>query len=505
MSGCFAIGCVCSLLAALPVSAGPLADLEEQAIRAAVERVAPSVVRIETVGGLERVGELLVGTGPTTGLIVSPDGLVVSSAFNFVQKPDSILVTLADGTRLPAKLVATDHSRALVLLKVKPATPLVAPEPVPAEQLRTGQWAIAVGRTFDVDKPNVSVGIVSALDRVWGRAIQTDAKISPSNYGGPLVDISGRVLGVLVPLAPDATSQVAGVEWYDSGIGFAVPLDHVLRVLPRWSEGKDLHAGILGINLKGNDPYTQPAVIAACRVNSPAYDAHLQAGDTIVEINGKPVTRQAQLKQELNRFYAGDKIRLVVMRSDQRIENEIELIDKLQPYEFPFLGILPLRPVAGEPKGLIVRYVYPDGPAAKAGVQAGDRIVSIGKTEIKDAAGAAERLRSLLPDATVAIELERDGKTSTADVVLGRLPNDPPASLPAAHGAVMPAAPGAATPAVGVVDIKIPEVKNECVAYVPTNYNPALAYGVVIWLHAPGATSKKNCSRVGRIAASRTT
>ncbi len=58
------------------------------------------------------------------------------------------------------------------------------------------------------------------------------------------------MLGVLVPLAPDANSQVAGVEWYDSGIGFAVPLEHVLKVLPRWSEGKDLHTGILGINLK---------------------------------------------------------------------------------------------------------------------------------------------------------------------------------------------------------------------------------------------------------------
>ena len=74
-------------------------------------------------------------------------------------------------------------------------------------------------------KPNISVGIVSAVNRIWGKAIQTDAKISPTNYGGPLVDIAGRVLGVLVPLSPMATDELAGVEWYDSGIGFAVPLD----------------------------------------------------------------------------------------------------------------------------------------------------------------------------------------------------------------------------------------------------------------------------------------
>ncbi len=210
----------------------------------------------------------------------------------------------------------------------------------------------------------------------------------------------------------------------------------------------------------------------------------LQAGDTVVEINGKPVTRQAQLKQELNRFYAGDNVHLVVLRGEQRVEQDIELVDKLQPYEFPFLGILPRRPVGGEPQGLIVRYVYPGSPAAGAGLQSGDRITSLGGSEIKDATAAAERLRSLQPDAKTAIAWERDGKPSTAEIVLGRLPADPPAELPPAHGAVK-AAEGV-LPALGVVEIKIPEVKNDCIAYVPPDYNPAVAYGVVIWLHAPG-------------------
>ncbi len=475
-------------------AAPPLEELEEQAIRAAVERVAPAVVRIETVGGLERIGEMLAGTGPTTGLIVSPEGLVVSSEFNFAQKPDSILVVLADGVRLPARLVATDHSRALVLLKVKAPQPLPMAEAAAADQLRTGQWAIAVGRTFEADKPNVSVGIVSAIDRVWGRAIQTDAKISPANYGGPLVDISGRVLGVLVPLMPDAGGQVAGVEWYDSGIGFAIPLDHILKVLPKWSEGKDLFSGILGVNLKGNDPYSQPAVIAACRVNSPAYEAHLQADDTIVEINGKPVTRQAQLKQELNRFYAGDKVRLVVLRGTELIQREIELTDKLEPYEFPFLGILPERPVAGKPEGILVRYVYPGGPAAKAGVLSGDQIVSLDTTEVKDPAAAAQHLRTLEPGQKIAVELLRDGKRLGVEIALGRLPDLIPDELPLAHAAAKAPQPGAAEPklpAVGVVEIKIPEVKNECLAYVPADYNPDLAYGVVIWLHPPGGDKQE--------------
>ena len=79
---------------------------EERAMKAALARVAPAVVRIETVGGLERVEKILIGTGPTTGLVVSPDGYIISSAFNFVQKPDSILITLQDGKAKFYKTVA---------------------------------------------------------------------------------------------------------------------------------------------------------------------------------------------------------------------------------------------------------------------------------------------------------------------------------------------------------------------------------------------------------------
>ncbi|NQT36694.1 MAG: trypsin-like peptidase domain-containing protein, partial [Planctomycetes bacterium] len=154
--------------------------LEQQALRAAVDRVAPSVVRIETIGGLERVGKVLIGTGPTSGTVVGADGFVVSSAFNFRHRPASILVQLADGTRKPARLVATDHSRMLVLLKIEVDQPLVVPEMAPGDEMRVGQWAIAVGRTFEAARPNVAVGVLSARNRVWGKAIQTDAAVSPN-------------------------------------------------------------------------------------------------------------------------------------------------------------------------------------------------------------------------------------------------------------------------------------------------------------------------------------
>ncbi len=264
---------------------------EERALLAAVEHVAPSVVSIETVGGLQRLGTVMLGTGPTTGLVISADGYIISSAFGFVQKPTSILVGFADGTRAPARLVATDRSCMLALLKADVDERLPVPELSPEKDWRVGQWAVAVGRTFDGREPNMSVGIVSALGRVWGKAVQTDAKISPSNYGGPLVDIRGRVMGVLVPLSPDKTGEMAGVEWYDSGIGFAVPLERIYKVLPRLREGHDLSPGLLGVSLKAEDLYADPPAITSARPNSPAFQAGLARGtrsspSTAIKSNG---------------------------------------------------------------------------------------------------------------------------------------------------------------------------------------------------------------------------
>ena len=81
------------------------------------------------------------------------------------------------------------------------------------------------------------------MGRVWGKALQTDAPVSPNNYGGPLVDIRGRVMGLLVPLSPQSAEEIAGVEWYDSGIGFAMPLEAIQKVLPKLRKGEDLYYG----------------------------------------------------------------------------------------------------------------------------------------------------------------------------------------------------------------------------------------------------------------------
>jgi serine protease Do len=458
--------------------------LEQEAFRAAVNRVAPSVVRIETVGGLPRVGGVLFGTGPTTGLVVDKEGYIVSSKFNFINRPTSILVRLSEGELKPAKLVATDHNRMLVLLKIDVDQPLPVPEIVPQTELRVGQWTIAVGRTFQGNQPNMSVGILSALGRIWGKAIQTDAAVSPSNYGGPLVDVRGRVLGVIVPLSPQSASEVAGYQWYDSGIGFAVDAEHIWQILPRLKKGEDLYPGVIGVSLRGESLFVGEPVIAACHPNSPAAKAGLKAGDRIEEIDGRKIHRAAEVKEQISRLYAGQKIHLVALREKQRLECEVELVPKLEPYEHALLGLLPMRD-PGETTGVAVRYVYPHSPAAEAGIEPGDVLVSLAGKPIRRRDDALQQISTFQPDDEVQLEVRRAQQTRKLSVKLGRLPEDlPPAELPPARSEVKPAE--GELPKVGTVELKVPELKNEAWAYVPEAYHPDVPHGVVVWLHAPG-------------------
>src|SRR5713101_8336166 len=152
VSLCFAW--ILSLTPPLLAQPPALDELQEKAMKAALEKVAPSVVQIETTGGTDiidagpRGQPIRQGTAPTTGLIVSPDGYIISSAFNFANKPSFILVAIPGRKeRLPAKIVSTDHARFLTLIKVE-ATGLPVPTATPRKDIKIGQWSLAVGRTW---------------------------------------------------------------------------------------------------------------------------------------------------------------------------------------------------------------------------------------------------------------------------------------------------------------------------------------------------------------------
>lgn len=357
----------------------------EKAIKQAVARVSSSVVQIETSGGTELLGgsgpnAVIKGIGPTTGVVVSPDGYIITSAFNFANKPSAVFVAIPGETeRRVAKIVANDLTRMLTLIKVE-ATGLKVPPAVPKNEIRIGQWAVALGRTVDPNvnhPPSASVGIISALNRIWGKALQTDAKVSPANYGGPLIDVEGRVFGILIPANPFAEGDTAGVEWYDSGIGFAIPFEDVLAVLPRLKEGKDLRKGVLGITAASRDLYSTAAKVNTVAPESAAAKAGIQPGDEIIEIDGKVTRNQAQVQHALGPKYEGDVVSIKVRRGmEEKLFENIVLTGPLSAQSIAWLGVLPKR---DDPElGMEIRYVFPGSPADEAGLKAGDRIMQVG-------------------------------------------------------------------------------------------------------------------------------
>ena len=263
---------ICGVAAAQDVN-----EKNESAMKAAAAAVGPSVVKIETAGGTELAGApgagVRKGVGPTTGVVVAADGYIISSAFNFANKPSDIFVSIPGRAgRAVAKVVASDTTRMLTLLKVD-AKDLPVPVPVAKADIQVGQWSLALGRTLTLDvsgPPSISVGIISAVGRISGKALQTDAKVSPVNYGGPLVSIDGRVQGILVPASPRGEGDTAGLEWYDSGIGFAIPFEDVLKVVPRLRDGKDLRRGMMGITPQSLELYNTALVIGAVAPDSAA-------------------------------------------------------------------------------------------------------------------------------------------------------------------------------------------------------------------------------------------
>jgi serine protease Do len=506
-------------------SDGPLDAQEEDAFRQATRSVAPSLVRIQTVGGVDRVDGRLAATAATTGVVVSDDGWIVSSAFNFIAKPTSILVQL-DKARYSARLVATDRMRMLTLLKVD-AAGLVPLRPDARKPVRVGEWAIAVGRTYDSPEPSITVGIVSAIKRVWGKAIQTDAHVSPVNYGGPLIDLAGNTLGILVPLSPSAKEEAAGVEWYDSGIGFAIPYADVLNSVERLKKGKDLYPGLLGVTVKEGGVADKPT-IDVVRFDSPAEKGGFKSGDVIAEIDGQPMRRHDELRQSLGHRYAGDKVHVVVQRGKEKIAADVQLVDKLVPYDPPLLGILPLRQTPQPGRGVIVRYVFPNSAAEKGGIATGDRIRKWNDTEITGVDQLASLARRSRPGAVVSLVILRAKAEKTISVTLTgdieKIPNDLPPAPPGAVKAFAEAPavqPTAKDPATKVAakepagkepaakdqsgkeqptkkpdgpktghfrDALAGETKANFWAYVPESYSPQDSWGLVVWI-APGRDS----------------
>jgi serine protease Do len=361
-----AMGCL--LAAPMMVSADEPVDprLTSKAFRAAAAKVAPSIVTLEGLGGALPVVKPPreqpepprqdgpgprgprrrqaspfrdAGAGPTTGVIISPDGFVVSSTFGFRHEPPVITAEFADGSRRVARLRGRDERRGLCVLKIDGVRDLPVPAVAPRAGLRAGQWVVALGVGFGGDAPSFSAGILSAVDRLSGMAVQTDANLSPANYGGPLVDLDGRVAALCVSITPRTGGAAGGVQWYDSGIGFAVPLDGLEPLLDDLKSGKVFKPGRLGIQpARGGG--ADGVKVETVQKKSPAHDAGIKPQDVIVALDDRPVRDIQSLRVLLRPHAASETVSIKLKRGDQELTVPVTLNagdEELPPPDVPDL------------------------------------------------------------------------------------------------------------------------------------------------------------------------
>ena len=338
-------GCLSPMMAAV-VAAGDGED-----VKSAIRAAEGSVVRVRVIGGQQEIDGESVNSLVTTGVVISESGEILTSAFATSGTPDAVFAERADGSRVGAKIIATDHVRRLVLLKVDGGGQWQPVRAVKKGEVRVGQYAIALGRFYSASSVSVSVGIVSALNRIHGRALQSDAKISPVNYGGPLIGLSGEALGLLVPLSPRGRGGAgSGLEWYDSGIGFAIPMEDALESAARLRGGADLRPGLLGVRLEDTGAFSSRVVVADVVAGGPAAESGLQAGDRILSLAGRQMERPGLVEEALAARYAGDVVEVVYERGGAELKASVTLAAELPAREPGIWGLLPV-PSAGGPGG----------------------------------------------------------------------------------------------------------------------------------------------------------
>jgi serine protease Do len=285
--------------------------------------------------------------GPTTGLIISEDGYILTSAWNFDSKPQATVVTTSDGRAHAAQLLGIDRAAGLALLKID-ARDLPLPRFVDPKTVKEGAWSFAVGKALPHRGVEIKYGVISARNRIGGLALQTDAACSPSNYGGPLIDIEGRVYGMIVPLG--ARGEATNPNWYDCGIGFAVPLrDPEALIEKLGEEGKELQPAFLGVQMDQDRTEEDGAKILEVLPDHAAAKAGIQKGDVVVSVNGEKVKNAFTLRFAIGRSRAGDVATLIVKRGDKEVPLRVTFDNRPEPK--PNEGKLPNpAKMPGEPK-----------------------------------------------------------------------------------------------------------------------------------------------------------
>ena len=371
--------------------------------------------------------------GMGSGFILSGDGYIVTNN-HVVENARQVIVRLPDRQEFDAEVVGTDPRSDLAVLKID-ATRLPTLELAANEDVKVGQWVLAIGSPFGLDF-SVTAGIVSALGRSlptesgdnYVPFIQTDVAINPGNSGGPLFNLDGDVIGV--------NSQIFTRSGGSIGLSFAIPVSVVRNVFTQIRENGVVERGWLGVSIQDVDrnlaesfglDRPQGALIAQVGRGSPAEQAGLQPGDIIISFDGESIETSADLPHVVGLIAPGTVVTATIVREGQEETVDVEVgglgADEMARVDAGVspdgsVSLLGMRFGDAEPEvlsglgisgGVAVLEVAPGSPADEAGGLVGDILTRLGNRPISRAADLEDAAAELEAGKSVPARLIRGG------------------------------------------------------------------------------------------------
>jgi serine protease Do len=390
-----------------------------------------------------------------SGFIIDPEGLIVTNN-HVIADADEVNVILHDNSTLKAEIVGRDSKTDLALLRVKPLKPLVAVKFGDSDEIRVGDWVLAIGNPFGLGG-TVTAGIISARQRdinsgPYDDFLQTDAAINRGNSGGPMFNMKGEVIGINTAIYSPSGGSV--------GIGFAVPSSLAKPVIDDIKKFGRTKRGWLGVhiqtvteeiadNLGIKDKENRGALVASVTPKGPAEKAGIKGGDVILSFDGKKVSEMRRLPRIVAETQVGKTVDVTVLRqgktqnlkvtvgelededakqgkkSDKKKDKGDTGLSSSKKIGELGLSVAPPSPevrqkfeLADDTKGLVVTAVEQNGPAAEKGLRPGSVILEAGQATMSQPADLQKKVDEAKSANAKTLLLLLDGPNGPTYVVL---------------------------------------------------------------------------------------
>ncbi len=375
-----------------------------------------------------------------SGFIIDPEGIVITNN-PVIAEADEITVTLSDDTRYEAEVIGRDAKTDIAILRIKPDKDLPAVSWGDSDQVRVGDWVVAIGNPFGLGG-TVTAGIISARQRdinagPYDDFLQTDASINRGNSGGPMFNMKGEVIGINTAIFSPSGGSV--------GIGFAIPSALAKPVVIQLLKYGRTKRGWLGVRIQtvteeiaeslGRDD-KHGALVADVTENSPAEKAEVEAGDVILTFDGKSVKQMRQLPRMVADTEIGRRVKMEVWRKGAIKElwvtlGELEEAERVADLgggdegvegdeDTEALGMTLARitpelreryDLGGDQEGVVVTEVHGESAAAEKGIRPGDVIVEVAQAEVLTPREVLDKVREVMDTKrrSVLLLLQREG------------------------------------------------------------------------------------------------